>query len=173
MTEDQIFEQFTQAVNAISITENFATQIKEALNETHRMAVIAVKREIEDYNEALKALEEKEDRTYDRRDAGEISNEDYQRQITRIRKERHQYTKLLEQANLMITDASMETAKSILELATNAESLWKTATPQERKEFLEQLLSNPVLNGTTVEYQIRKPFVTLSEMKLDQKWRRE
>ena len=36
-----------------------------------------------------------------------------------------------------------------------------------------QLLSNPVLNGTTVEYQIRKPFVTLSEMKLDQKWRRE
>jgi hypothetical protein len=28
-------------------------------------------------------------------------------------------------------DASMETAKSILELATNAESLWKTAAPLE------------------------------------------
>ena len=73
----------------------------------------------------------------------------------------------------MITDVSMETAKTILELATNAESLWKMASPQERKEFLEQLLSNPVLNGTTVEYQIRKPFVTLSEMKQDENWRRE
>src|SRR5690606_15467685 len=103
---------------------------------------------------------------------GVLDEEGHNRQIKQVRAKRRQYTKLLEQANVMITDASMETAKTILELATNAESLWKTATPQERKEFLEQLLSNPVLNGTTVEYQIRKPFVTLSEMKQDKEWRR-
>lgn len=172
MTEEQIFEQFTPAVSSISITENFATQIKEALNETHRKAVLAVKREITGYEQAILSLDEKNDRLFDRYDADEINKDEYNRQLVRIRKERNQYTKLLEQANVMITDASMETAKSILELATNAESLWKTATPQERKGFLEQLLSNPVLNGTTVEYQIRKPFVTLSEMKQDEKWRR-
>ena len=82
------------------------------------------------------------------------------------------YTALMEKAQLMINDAAGESVKSILELATNAESLWKRRSPEERRLFLEKLLSNPTLDVATVRYEIIKPLRTLSEMKENSNWRR-
>ena len=73
----------------------------------------------------------------------------------------------MERAQLDINGAALETAKSILQLATNAESLWKLATPQERRSLLDDLLYNPALNGVSVRYDIIKPLRTLSEMNRD------
>lgn len=97
----------------------------------------------------------------------------YQRQIAKIRAHRRDFTELLKNANLQINDATCETAKSILEMATRAESLWKLPSPPERKKLLDDLLSNQVLDGPTVRYELKKPFKTLSEMKQDQNWRTE
>lgn len=58
----------------------------------------------------------------------------------------------------------METAKSILELAKNATSLWKSMEVEERKEMLNELLSNPVLNAVNIEYKTKRPFEILSPM---------
>lgn len=172
LTEEEIFDQFSGAVNSISITEDFARQLSEALNETQRKAQQAIAREIEGYQDAIKSLDAKNDRLFDRYDVGEIAREEYVHQKNRIRAERDHYTNVLGRANLLINDATCETAKSILELATNAESLWKMQSAQERKRFLDQLLSNQVLDGVTVRYELKKPFKTLSEMKQDSSWRR-
>jgi hypothetical protein len=171
--EDKLWDQFGNAVSSVSITEDFAMQLSEAMNETQRKAQTAVMREIEGYQEAINMLDSKSDRLFDKYDAGEFTREDYDRQKNRIRSERDHYTKLLGQANVMINDAACETAKSILELATNAESLWKMQSPQERKTLLDRILSNRALDGVTVRYELKKPFCTLSEMKTDQNWRRE
>ncbi len=88
-----------------------------------------------------------------------------------MRHDRAHFTDLMERAQLDINGAALETAKSILQLATNAESLWKLATPQERRSLLDDLLYNPVLDGVSVRYEIIKPLRTLSEMKQDSKWR--
>ena len=172
IVEDEIWKQFEPAVNAISITEDFAKQLAEALNETQRKAHRAHELEAEEYEAALKGLEGREDRLYDDYVAGVVDQESYRRQIVKVRKDRAHFTGLLRRAQSAVTDVALETAKTILELATNAESLWKMRTPQERKSFLDDLLSNPVLDGTTVRYELRKPFVTLSEMKGDLNWRR-
>jgi hypothetical protein len=49
-----------------------------------------------------------------------------------------------------LSDTGYDTAKSILELATEPKSLWLQRSPQERKHFLEKLLSNPMLDAKTV-----------------------
>lgn len=79
----------------------------------------------------------------------------------------------MKRAQLRINDAAIETVESIIQLATNAESLWIHMTTEERRLLLDKLLSNRVLSGVTVEYEIVKPLRTLAEMREDQNWRRE
>ncbi len=93
------------------------------------------------------------------------------RQVKQVREERLRITEQLKHAQLAISDAGMETAKSILELSISAKSLWEKRSPLERRELLNELLSNPVLDGVTVRYEIKKPFRILSEMAESSKWR--
>ena len=94
----------------------------------------------------------------------------YLRQVQLIRADRDVFGQRLEQANLAINGAVMKTAKEILELATNATSLWKTAPRSERVEYLKKICSNPVLEGQTVRYDLKKPFLVLAKMKEDKEW---
>ncbi len=133
----------------------------------------AVKDDLERFKAALVAVKEREDRAYDHYDKGEIDREAYNHQRKRLQAEQLQYADMMEQAQLTINDAALETVESIIELATNAESLWKHMTTEERRSLLDKLLSNRVLDGASVRYEIIKPLRTLSEMREDQKWRRE
>lgn len=64
----------------------------------------------------------------------------------------------------------MESVKSILELATSAKSLWIRKSAQERRDFLNMILSNPVLEGVTVRYELKKPFAVLVKMSEKEDW---
>ena len=172
VSEDSIMEQFGGAVRQISIRDDFRDELMKAVNETFLKMSRAVKDDIERFKAALAGLREREDRAYDRYDSGEIDKETYNRQRKRLQEEQVQYTNMMEQAQLSINDAGRETVESIIELATNAETLWKYMTTEERRLLLDQILSNRVLNGVTIEYEIVKPLRVLSEMKSDQKWRR-
>lgn len=46
--------------------------------------------------------------------------------------------------------------------AIQSKSLWKMRSPEERRVFLEIILSNQVLDGATARYEMKKPFRTLS-----------
>ena len=78
---------------------------------------------------------------------GIIEEEMYQRLIKNIRTERDRFTKLLESGQINIDNVVCETAQTILQLATNAESLWKNRSKQEQAMFIEKLLSNQLLAG--------------------------
>lgn len=43
-------------------------------------------------------------------------------------------------------------------------------TTQERKEALDRVVSNPILNGANVQFNLRKPFGILIEMKQKENW---
>lgn len=172
LSEEKIMEQFGGAVSQISIREDFRDELVVALNETQVKTRRAIQRDIESYEAALTSLETREDEIYKDLKAGVLDEEGYHRHVRRVREERARLTGLMKQAQLTINDVAGETVKSILQLATNAESLWKRRTPEEKRMFLNKLLSNPVLDGVTVRYEIVKPLQTLSEMKTDQKWRR-
>ena len=62
------------------------------------------------------------------------------------------------------------TGKLLLELATSAKSLWKGRSPEERRAYLDKVLSNPILNGVTIEFELKKPFAVLVQMTENVEW---
>jgi hypothetical protein len=138
VSEDAIMDQFAGAVRVISIREDFRDELLRAVNETLVKARRAVKDDLDRFESALVAVKEKEDRAYDRYDAGEIDRETYNRQRKRFQEEQLQYTAMMKQAQTAISDAALETVESIIELATNAESLWKHMTTEERRLLLDK-----------------------------------
>lgn len=173
ISEESLLNQFGEGISAMSITEEFAKDIAEAINETRGKQKLAIKKQMEGYRVAIAGLDEKLDRAYDRRDNGELTRNEYEQQKARIRLERDDYTNQLESLSLQIGDEAMASVEKVFQLAINAESLWKSANPKERAEKLKQVVSNPVLDGLTLQYQLQKPFATLAKMKGNKEWRRE
>ncbi len=171
--EESIMEQLSGAVREISIRDDFRAELMRAVNETLHKMKRAVRDDIERFKLALAGLRDREDQAYDHFASEVIDLETYNHQRKRLQEEQVEYSNLLEKAQLSINEAAAETVESIIELATNAESLWKHMTTEERKLLLDKLLSNRVLDGVNVRYEIINPLRTLSEMKKDLSWRRE
>ncbi len=169
--EDQLWEQLEGAIEAVVISEEFANDLIYALNESKHKTIEATKREIAAFREAELGLQGEEDRYLRHFDNGLIDRPAYDRHRARIRAKRDEYIEMMEQKNLEITDAGFETAKSTIELAKQAKELWLSRSPEERRDFLDSILSNPVLDGPTLRYDLRKPFALLSEMKGLEDWR--
>jgi len=140
------------------------------MNKTRHKVIEARKREIDDYRDALTAFEAKEDQVSDLLIDGTLDPDTYKRQIERIRDERTHFTDQLERVNRDIDDAYLETAESILELATQAKLLWESRSPLKRRSLIETVLSNPVLDGKTIRFDWKIPFAALAEMNKDGGW---
>lgn len=171
ITEESLFQKFGEAVSKFSISEQFASEISDALNQTRNAAKNAIRRRSAEFQAELIKLEEREGQLFDAFTDGLFDKQEFQRQIQRVRDQRLQVSLRLEEANVAISDVSMETAQTILELATNAESLWKMMTPLERRELLEQVVSNPVLESGTLRFDLQKPFDVISNWKGNKDWR--
>lgn len=169
--EEKIWDQLGQAIEQIAIHEDFGKQIAEALNQSRFKAQKAIRREMEQYRGAVQDLEAKEDQATAFFVDKLIDEEAYRRRLQSIRAEKARFTTLLEKANLAINDASHETAQSILELAISAKDQWVSKSPMEKRALLEKILSNVVLDGGTVRYEIRKPFMVLTGFKQNSQWR--
>ncbi len=171
ITEDAIMAQLSSAVDAIAITEDLATAIAHALGETHRKAQAAKDREVEGYRRQVAELEAKEDALVDLRLARGLDDEAFRRQLDRIRRDRDRAFDALQQAQRQVDGAYLVTAQRTLELAKNAKRLWEARTREERRDLLAKLLWNPVLEGRSVRFDLRKPFRILAEMRQSEDWR--
>lgn len=158
-------------MDQMSISKEFAEDIAKALNEAEQKAHRVAHLQIAELKEKEKELQKHEDTLFDFLLGKQIEKSDFDKQIERIRLNRDSLTDQLEALQRSLTSAAFETAKTILELATSAKSLWITRSTQERREFLNKILSNPVLDGLTVRYELKKPFAVLVRMVGDEKWR--
>lgn len=70
----------------------------------------------------------------------------------------------MDKAQREIDGAYLVTAKKILELAKSAKELWLTRSREEKRDFLEKILSNRVFEAPTVQYEMKKPLRILAEM---------
>ncbi len=169
--EQRILAQLVSAADAIQITTEFAEAVARALNETHRAATVAKAKSAEVYRAEIRSLEEKEDRLFDRFDSGEIDRDTYDRQLARLRSDKQDRFEKLRDADGEIDASYLETAESVLELAKSARSLLEARSAPEQRDFLERLVCNPRLDGTTVRFDFRKPFDVLAKMRGDDGWR--
>jgi len=163
--ENKIWEQLDPAIDAITITKQMADDISEVLNEAHLKVKKARKREIEGFGLALDNIATRRGKLIDLFTEQNINKEILNEQLARLENERRRYTDLLEQSNDTIDGVYLETSKSILELATTARAQYLLSTPEARRTMLDKILSNPVLDDTTLRYDLKMPFAVLCEMK--------
>lgn len=171
---EKIWDEFGDLMGKIEITDDFAKDIAEALNKMENKAHNVAELQIAELKEKERELEAQEDRVLDLLMEGTIDKKTYGKQMERIRENRESLFEQLEELQKSLTSAVVETAKTVLELARDAKSLWKVKTPKERKEFLSAILSNPVLDGATVRYDLKMPFAVLLKMAANgekEKWR--
>jgi len=168
--ESKLWAQFEGALDAITIDDVLAEEISARLNQSFASLRRERKAEIDRYRGLLTSLEAREDEAYADRKSGVLDESMYARQIAKIREERKRYTDALELASDHLDDVALETAQSTIELAKEAKTLWLSRSAQERVEFLNLILSNRVLDGITVRYELRKPWSTLKEIKEKSDW---
>lgn len=158
-------------MDAVNIPEAFAKKVAEALNSSFEASNQATAKQMSDCRDQMAVLDANQDKIFDMFTENEIDRADFERQTMRIKNARKELLLKLEQFQSIINGAQMETSRSIIELAISAKSLWKQGTPMERRNILELLLSNRSLDGLTVRYDLKKPFVILAEMARKQDWR--
>ena len=166
----KIWEQLGQAIDDISISEDFAQEIADALNKIESKAYSTIKKQISEWELQEKLLQDREDILLNKLLDNQIDQQVFDTHLRRIRTERGLITKRIEELQLGLNSAVIETCKSVLELAKDSKSLWNEQPAIERKKVLDHILSNPVLNGVNVEYTLRRPFAILKEMKGDAEW---
>lgn len=172
VSESDIWEQFEPAVTALSISEEFAQDITNALNETHDKQKAAIRKQMEGFRVELRGLEGKEDIAYDDFKRGLLDDRGYRRQIDRVREDRKHYESEIERLTLTISDEAMVSVKKVLELAINAKELYISMNREDRLAYLKKVCSNQTLDGLTLQYQLKSPFARLSDWKENQNWRR-
>ena len=165
ITDDQIWIQLGAVIDDITISPEFAKDIADALNQVETKAHTTTKKQIEQFKLLESDLQSKEDRLMDMRLSGEIDRDTFDLTLKRIRTERRNYTDQIESLQLSLSSAVVETVQSILELSKNAKSFWNSVTATEKKKVLDMILSNPILDGVNVRFEIKKPFKILVEMK--------
>ena len=168
VTELDIWNTFSRAVDEISITKALADKINDTLNATHIKAKEARRREINNYSQTLELIDAKGDKLFDMYTQGLVDKDEYRRQSDRLKEERRNYTQLLQNISADIDDKFFETISTTIELAINAKLLWNLANTKKRKELLDELLSNRhlnYLNNATIEYDLKSPFKELAELR--------
>ena len=147
-----------------------AQDIADALNKTENKAHRVAELQIAEFKDKEKELQAREDKLLNLLLNNQIDPKAYERGLQLIRQGREDITNQLESLQKSLTNAVIETAKTVLELATSAKSLWIDRSAYERREFLNKVLSNPILDGLTVRYELKKPFAVLMKMNENKDW---
>ncbi len=168
--EEDLWAQAANVVGSLSVSVEKAALIAAALNKSAESSAALARKNAEKLRTEINSLEVKEDSAYDHFARGILDEETYRRQVRRIRDARIELTERLAK---VASDSGrpLETAKSILELAKQARSLWESRTPWERREFLERVLSNPRLSGVRLEFDWKKPFGEFFTLMKSEEWR--
>lgn len=169
--EEEMWEQLDQVVEAINITPKLAKEIAAELNTGHKKAVASGNRRINDLRDKIRTLEKNEDQAYENMVAGLLDGEGFKRQVARFRDERKRMENEILNVEEQMKGHYRETALSVLELAKDAKSLYKSQNPEERAKFIKRLCQNPQMEGRTLRFSLRKPFDTLAKIAVNENWR--
>ena len=131
---------------------------------TEKKAHRATEIQIAEFSDNLKKIDSNKDSLVDLLLKQQVDKLIFDEQLKRLRSNRDSLVEQLEAEQKKLTSAVMETAKSVLELATSSKSLWKMKSSLERREFLDLILSNPILDGVNVRFELKKPFAVLLKM---------
>ncbi|AHI04986.1 recombinase [Bdellovibrio bacteriovorus W] len=165
VSEEILWDQFARPMRDIHISEALADAISKALRKANDKAVAAHMQVMEQYRQKILVTEQEEDDLVELLMSGVIDKELFRRKTEKTKEERRRYEALLEKGQEAITNVFYVNSEKILELSKNAETLWKSRSEQERLDFLKRVLSNQMLEGSNLIYELKKPFSAILDIK--------
>ncbi len=145
-----IFKSFQVPEKVMSAIKAHLSQTANAKKEYHQEAILRVQR---DYN----LIQKKLDALLDVRLEGSITRDEYDKKCIELKQRQHDLAEEMK-AHTTADEKFNSTLTTLLDLTSRAHALFESSKPDQKRHLINLVLSNLSLNGTTIEYQIKKPF---------------
>ncbi len=174
LSEQRLWELFSEPIRQITIREDLAGWVMDEIRILNQRSTETLKETQGKTSVRLQSLSQKEDELYQHWISGFLNKETYGRYLEKIRQERDELASKLSVLENMDNSQIEKSAQTLLELCKRADSAWKKGDEMERLSLTKRVCSNLRLEGSTLRYDLKKPFQVLSQIKnkeVDERWR--
>jgi site-specific DNA recombinase len=165
--EAEVMSGLAKALDEVRLSASAAKEIAAELNRVEGNSLMRQKQQAEERAAKLLKLEKIESELYDDFKSGILTREMYEKRRQQVFADRSNVNQSTSRSWAHV----METARSTIQLAQDARTIWDFANDAEKKFLLEKLLSNKQLDGRSIRYDLRKEFLMLRSMGENGDWR--
>ena len=170
LREEVLVDNFIVALSEISIPEHIIAWTKAALTESHKEEQDYHQNQMRLLQDRYRTTQRKINSAYEYKLEGRVDLDFWQIQNDRLNKELVETEAQV--ASLRAANASyIEQGVQLMELARTAPTLFKSMTPDEKRELVNLVLSNPRIENGSLRYDYKKPFSMFVNVTHLEKWR--
>ena len=170
LREEVLVDNFIVALSEISIPEHIIAWTKAALTESHKEEQDYHQNHMRLLQDRYRTTQRKINSAYEYKLEGRVDLDFWQIQNDRLNKELVETEAQV--ASLRAANASyIEQGVQLMELARTAPTLFKSMTPDEKRELVNLVLSNPRIENGSLRYDYKKPFSMFVGVTDLEKWR--
>ena len=162
--EEELLAQLTPFFDNIALPEEAITRITEYLREVHQSEQTFYKEEQALLRKELDKLQNRLSKMYDDKLDGMIDDELYQQKFKEM-KARQQEIVVKMQSHVKADETFYITANTVLNLASRAKELFESSEVDEKRQLLNFVFQNLVLEGKKLVHTLREPFSMIMTMK--------
>lgn len=161
--EEDITAGFKSMLATIKMPDDVLNDLTETLRASHKDKSHNVKTLHTEWNAEYNKIEHRIEQMYEDQLDGRITHDMYDKKYKEYRKTQ---SELQDKMNKLqkADDEYYITCGYLLKLASKAGELFESSEPAEKREILKLLLQNCTLDGTSVCYDLKKPFDTLFDL---------
>ncbi len=169
LREEEITNQFSNLFKKIQIPTEVLGDITNTLRQSHKDKSYFVNNLLEEHQKGYKKYEERIEKMYEDKLDGSITEDYYNNKREEYRAKQHELQGKM--AKLTTADEDYYiTADYLLQLSNRAYELFQSSEVQEKRQLLKLILQNLRLNGSSVDYDLIKPFDKIFFYASRQQW---
>lgn len=169
LREEELTKQFSQLFKDIQVPEEQLTEITQSLKEAHEGKKEISNTLVNEIDNEDKRLTNRLEKMYEDLLDQRITQSMYDKNYKRWR-ERQAVLRNKRMSVQKADDDYYITATYLLKLASKASILFESSEPEEKRLLLNMVVQNATLNGTIVDYDLKKPFDTILVSANSQSW---
>lgn len=162
--ETTLLEQVKPIFESLVLNDDQINQIVNYLRENHEYKAKYHKEQLVDLNKKYEEIQNKKDRLLDLLIDSRITQSEYDKKLESFN-DTQQSINFDREDHTQADFKYHITAKQTLELARRAGELFECANHVEKNDLLKLVLSNATFDGRKLDFSIRKPFDTISNIK--------
>ena len=155
--ESRIEELYTEALRSIKLSEEIIELTRTILLSSHNQEQEMRKAQLSQLNSRYKKLESYISKCYEDKLEGTIELDLWTSKTEAWELEKLDISEQLHSLNTSNKEYMLEGIR-LMDIANKAAELFQLMTVGEKRELINLVLSNPVLTGTNIRYDYKKPF---------------